>query len=164
MAKTDDATPEEDAPPAKGMGKKGWAAALVAALLLGGGGFYATYSGMVGAGEDHAAAHEDETHEAGTAPIYLELDPMMISVGDPGSIRQMRFRAVLQLEEGHSDVAALRPRILDVFSTYLRAVSVQRLEDPTALLDLRAQLLRRVQLLAGESSVSDLLIIDFVIT
>ncbi|WP_235962682.1 flagellar basal body-associated FliL family protein [Jannaschia marina] len=161
------ADPEEeavDSAPEKkgGMGKLGWIVTLVAALALGGGAFFVTFSGLVGLPSEEAAAPE-----AGTGPLapqFLELDPMMITVGGAGSTKQLRFRAFLQLEPGAEQIAALQPRILDVFSTYLRAVSVARLEDPTALLDLRAQLLRRVQLLAGADVVSDLLIIDFVIT
>lgn len=164
MAEPDDSPTDADAKPKKGLGKVGWGLTVLVALGLGGGGFYATFSGMVG-GHAATAQSEETSHTTDdNAPIFLELDPMMISVGDAGSVRQMRFRAYLQLEEGHGDVAALQPRILDIFATYLRAVSVDRLQDPTALLDLRAQLLRRVQLLAGPEAVSDLLIIDFVIT
>ncbi|CTQ49087.1 flagellar basal body-associated FliL family protein [Jannaschia donghaensis] len=164
MADSEDPNAIDSDKPKKGLGKIGWLIAVVLALGLGGGGFYATHSGLLLGSPDMASDPNDGSDNGPAAPIYLELDPMMISVGDAGSIRQMRFRAVLQLEKGHANVAALQPRILDIFSTYLRAVSVTRLEDPTALLDLRAQLLRRVQLLAGDGSVSDLLIIDFVIT
>ena len=164
MAEPTDSTQTEDAKPKKGLGKIGWGLTALVALGLGGGGFFATYSGLLSPGG--GATHTAQEGKAGSdqAPIFLELEPMMISVGDANSVRQMRFRAFLQLEDGHGDVAALAPRILDIFSTYLRAVSVDRLEDPTALLALRAQLLRRVQLLAGPEAVSDLLIIDFVIT
>jgi flagellar FliL protein len=60
-------------------------------------------------------------------------------------------------------VEAVRPRVLDIFATYLRALPLSELQDPTALLHVRAQLLRRVQLLTGPDMVEDLLIIDFVI-
>lgn len=164
MADSTEETPEGDAKPKKGLGKIGWALVLVLGLGLGGGGFFATYSGMFSAAESKAAEPDDTLMKDGPELVFLELDPMMISVGNAGSIRQLRFRAYLQLPERNGDVAALQPRILDVFSTYLRAVSVDRLEDPTSLLDLRAQLLRRVQLLTGPGAVNDLLIIDFVIT
>lgn len=164
MAEPADSLQEDSAAPKKGLGKMGWILTIVFALGLGGGGFYATFSGLLGSDTAPEAAMAEAGGEADNAPVFLELDPMMISVGDPGSVRQMRFRAYLQLGESGTGVAALQPRILDIFSTYLRAVSVDRLQDPTALLDLRAQLLRRVQLLAGDDAVSDLLIIDFVIT
>ena len=57
----------------------------------------------------------------------------------------------------------LRPRILDVLNGYLRAVEVAELEDPSALVRLRAQMLRRIQVVAGEGRVNDLLISEFVL-
>lgn len=164
MADSTEETPEEETKPKKGLGKVGWILVFVLGLGLGGGGFFATYSGLFSTAESEMAETGDAPPEEGSELVFLELDPMMISVGNAGSIRQLRFRAYLQLPERNDDVAALQPRILDVFSTYLRAVSVDRLEDPTSLLDLRAQLLRRVQLLTGPGAVNDLLIIDFVIT
>ncbi|MEO0859490.1 MAG: flagellar basal body-associated FliL family protein [Pseudomonadota bacterium] len=147
----------------RGFGLVGWLVVVILAVLLGGGGFYVTYSGML----SDLMAKDVPAHPVADAqgPVFVELDPMMISVGGPGSIRQLRFRAFLQTpHEGDSHVAALQPRILDIFATYLRAVGMDRLEDPAALLRIRAQLLRRVQLLAGPDAVSDLLIIDFVLT
>ena len=55
------------------------------------------------------------------------------------------------------------PRILDVLNTYLRAVEVRDLEQPASLARLRAQMLRRVQVVTGEGRVRDLLITEFVL-
>ena len=165
MAESEDSAAEQEAPAKRGMGLIGWGITAVLALGLGGGAFFAMHSGLV-----DGLLHAEETPHAeeGTETAkehYLELDPLMISVGGANSVKQLRFRAFLQLaDEAQTDVAALQPRILDIFATYLRAVSVDRLEDPTGLLHLRAQLLRRGQLLAGRDAVEDLLIIDFVIT
>jgi flagellar FliL protein len=157
------ATGEEGKEKRGGLGLVGWGAAVILALALGGGGFYATYSGML-SGEP--ATEQDHGAEATIeAPTFLELDPLMITVGGEGSLRQLRFRAFLQLPDGGADhVAALQPRILDIFATYLRALGLETLENPAALLRIRAQLLRRLQLLVGPDAVSDLLIVDFVIT
>lgn len=168
MSETDDSRESSQDAPRRGMGKVGWGLTLVLALALGGGGFYATHAGVLDSVLHSAEATDGEAGEhagpAGVAPNFLELDPLTVSVGGAGSIRQLRFRAFLQLAQGAGqDVTALQPRILDIFATYLRAVSVDRLEDPTSLLQLRAQLLRRVQLLVGPDVVDDLLIIDFVI-
>ena len=57
----------------------------------------------------------------------------------------------------------LMPRILDVLNGYLRAVEVSQLDDPTALIRLRAQMLRRVQIVTGEGRVRDLLVTEFVL-
>ena len=50
----------------------------------------------------------------------------------------------------------IMPRVTDVLNGYLRAVEVRDLEDPTALSRLRAQMLRRVQMVSGEGRVLDL--------
>ena len=165
MAESEDSAQEQEAPAKRGMGLVGWGLTAALALGLGGGAFFLGQSGLV----DGLLHAEDTTHQedgAGTpTEHYLELDPLTISVGGANSVKQLRFRAFLQLaDETQADIAALQPRILDIFATYLRAVSVDRLEDPTGLLHQRAQLLRRVQLLAGRDTVKDLLIIDFVIT
>ena len=137
---------------------------LVGALSLGGAGFYATFSGLSDKALHAGAVEHYESPALTEAPRFLELDPLAITVGGADRLRQLRFRAFLQLgEPGGAQVAALQPRILDIFATYLRAIPVERLEDPTALIQLRAQLLRRVQLLAGDEAIRDLLIIDFVI-
>ena len=167
MPETDDSADAPEVATRRGMGKVGWGLTLVAALIMGGGGFYATYAGALDSvlHPDAGTGQHGDAPSMAHAPSFVELDPLMVTVGGAGSIRQLRFRAFLQLNEGARDsVTELQPRILDIFATYLRAVSVDRLEDPTSLLHLRAQLLRRVQLLAGPDIVADLLIIDFVIT
>jgi flagellar FliL protein len=55
------------------------------------------------------------------------------------------------------------PRVVDVLNGFLRAVDVTDLEDPAALLRLRAQMLRRVQIVTGEGAVRDLLVMEFVV-
>jgi flagellar FliL protein len=157
----------EDVEEKKATGKRGRGLLLaIPALAIGlaAGGFYATWSGLI----DPRPAQQTPDEEAYTLsserPEFVELDPLQVSVGGEGSIQQLRFRAYLQIgEEGSEAVEALRPRILDIFATYLRALPVETLQDPTALIRIRAQLLRRVQLLTGDGAVDDLLIIDFVV-
>jgi flagellar FliL protein len=65
--------------------------------------------------------------------------------------------------EDAATVAALMPRVLDVLNTYLRAVQARDIEDPAALARLRAQMLRRIQVVTGDGQVRDLLITEFVL-
>jgi flagellar FliL protein len=55
------------------------------------------------------------------------------------------------------------PRILDVLNSYLRAIDVASIEDPQAMARLRAQMLRRIQIVTGEGRVRDLLVTEFVL-
>jgi flagellar FliL protein len=61
------------------------------------------------------------------------------------------------------EVTGLVPRILDVLNGYLRALDVAELEDPDALVRLRSQMLRRIQIVTGEGRVRDLLVTEFVL-
>lgn len=150
----------------KKSGKAGLIVGLVLALALGGGGFYAVYSGLI------LGAKADESQGAGGAgPIealppvaFVTLEPLVISVGGAAVNRHLRFRAALEVDPGHeADVSKLIPRVVDVLNSYLRAVEMADLEDPGALIDLRAQMLRRIQLVTGEGRVRDLLIMEFVL-
>ena len=61
------------------------------------------------------------------------------------------------------EVVHLMPRVLDVLNGYLRAVETRELQDTSALVRLRAQMLRRVQIVTGEGRVRDLLVTEFVL-
>jgi flagellar protein FliL len=95
---------------------------------------------------------------------FVPVDPLIISLGEGGSGQHLRFAATLEVAPEHEDeVVLLKPRIIDVLNGYLRAVEVARLEDPAALIQLRAQMLRRIQIVTGEGRVRDLLVTEFVL-
>jgi len=74
------------------------------------------------------------------------------------------FTAQLEVDPTYTqEVTDLIPRIVDVLNGYLRAVDLSELEDPTSLIRLRAQMLRRVQVVVGEGRVRDILIMEFVL-
>jgi flagellar FliL protein len=135
---------------------------LVLAIVLGGGGFYATWSGMVLGG-----SHEGPVVETvGPLPniAFVPVDPIVISLGPGSSARHLRFTSQLEVNKPASeDVILLMPRILDVLNGYLRAIDVAQLEDPSALIRIRAHMLRRIQIVTGEGRVRDLLITEFVL-
>jgi flagellar protein FliL len=153
---------EEEAP--KKRSKKPLLIGLVLALVLGGGGFYATFSGMIlGAGETHA------TEEHAPGPLqgiaFVPLETIVISLGPDSGSEHLRFTAQLEVSDSAAaDVATLSPRILDVLNSYLRAIDTASIEDPQAMARLRAQMLRRIQIVAGEGRVRDLLITEFVLS
>lgn len=152
----------EDPPPAR-KSKLPLLIGLVLALVLGGGGFYAVYAGLL-FGSDHA--EEEAVPELAPLPdiAFVPIAPMVISLGEGGTARHLRFTAQVEVTKPHeAEVALLMPRILDVLNGYLRAIDVHDLEDPTALIRLRAQMLRRVQIVAGEGRVRDFLVTEFVL-
>ncbi|WP_166417190.1 flagellar basal body-associated FliL family protein [Cochlodiniinecator piscidefendens] len=141
---------------------------LVLAIAGGGGGFYAVSSGMIlGDGTEHAEEESEDLEEIDALPAiaFIPVDPLIVSLRPGSTSSYLRFTAQLEVADGYSeDVTTLMPRILDVLNGYLRAVNIEELEDPSALIKLRAQMLRRVQTVVGEGRVRDLLIMEFVLS
>jgi flagellar FliL protein len=136
---------------------------LILFLGLGGSGFYAVFSGMIlGQGDAHA------TEAEGAQPLpeiaFIPVDPLTITIGNGASIRHLRFTAQIEVGKAFADeVTLLMPRILDVLNGYLRAINPSELEDPAALVRVRAQILRRIQIVTGEGRVRDFLITEYIL-
>ncbi len=135
---------------------------VVLFLALGGGGFFAVYSGMI---LGHSAP-ETAASKVGDLPeiAFVPLEPVTITLGEVSANTHLRFAAQLEVNLAYqADVVLLIPRILDVMNGYLRAVAVEELGDPNALIRLRSQMLRRIQIVTGEGRVRDLLVTEFVL-
>ena len=149
-----------DPPPPPRRSKLPVVIGAVLAVLLGAGGFLASYSGLVslpagGSAEAPSTLADSE---------FVPLEPMLVSLGGSGAGRHVRFAATLEVAGRHrNEVEKLMPRILDVLNGYLRAVDPQEFAAPGALIRLRAQMLRRVQVVTGEGRVRDLLVVEFVL-
>jgi flagellar FliL protein len=155
-----DAAIAAEAAPRKRKGLLPLILGAVGALVLGAGGFFVTYSGLLFGAPKEVPQATKELAGVGFVP----LPPLVISLGDTGRSKHLRFAAQLEVDVAHkADVELLQPRILDVLNGYLRAVEATELEDPTALIRLRAQMLRRLQIVTGEGHVRDLLITEFVL-
>jgi flagellar protein FliL len=181
MAEAEDTVEQTSEAAPKKKSKRGLLIGLVLALVLGGGGFYAIYSGMLfgsgGTSEASASGHSTSSAAGGhgaattehganggsTTAGFVPLEPLVVSLGG-GNAQHLRFRGELEVEAGmEAEVSLLTPRVMDVLNSYLRAVSISDLEDPTTLVTLRAQMLRRIQLVVGAGRVKDLLIMEFVL-
>ena len=95
---------------------------------------------------------------------FVEMDPLIVTLGEEGSARQLRIG--LTLESALTDSEAVNyatPKLRDAFTGYLRAVSIADLEAQDSIVRLRAQLQRRAQVVLGDQSVRNVLITDFVI-
>lgn len=155
--------------------------ALLLALAGGGGGFALMYFGLLDSvfGADHGAnagsGSPDQTGHATTpatpnpaqvssSPVtFVALEPITVNLGPRGESRHLRFSAQVEVPPAHAEeVRRLMPRILDVLNIYLRALDPHELEEPAALLRLRGQMLRRVQIVTGPGFINDLLVTEFV--
>lgn len=134
------------------------------ALALGGAGFYATFSGLVSSDSlmpGYNGARVSELPAGAFA--YVPIEPITINLGQRGQSRHLRFTAQLEVPPPDvGEVGHLMPRILDVLNIYLRALETHELEESAALIRLRAQMLRRIQIVTGPGRVNDLLITEFV--
>ncbi|SFK91234.1 flagellar basal body-associated FliL family protein [Shimia haliotis] len=140
---------------------------MVLALLGGAGGFFAVYSGYLLGGTQSAASTESDTDSYDALPDvgYVGLDPFIVSLTSDGPANLLRFAAQLEVPSQHvEEVERVKPRIIDVLNGYLRALSAEDIESPDALVQLRAQMLRRVQIVTGSERVRDLLVMEFVLS
>ncbi|MEN8892706.1 flagellar basal body-associated FliL family protein [Planktotalea arctica] len=148
-------------------GKIGPILVLSVALFAGAGGFYATFSGLLpisgvakaeGGGDDSAPLKVLGTN------TYVSLDPLIVNIRSSSKYQLLRFVGQLEVKPEHAaDIEALKPRLMDVMNTYLNALEAARFEDPIALIKLRAQLLRRMQIITGRDRIEDLLIMEFIL-
>ena len=133
------------------------------ALVLGGAGFLVANSGLLHP-DPMKRAMEQAKEPAAPAPVFQELDPMLISLGPTSRHDYLRFQAQIEVNSTYAaEVAAIKPRIVDVLNGYLRAIEPDDLEEPSALIRLRAQMLRRLQIVAGPDRIKDLLVMEFVL-
>jgi flagellar FliL protein len=143
---------------------------LILALAGGGGGFYAVQSGMLFGSHEQADSDSHGSEEPHAADwqaqdvAFVPMDPLIINLGEGSKNKYLRFRGELEVEPGSEEhVTVMMPRVLDILNGYLRAVDVHDLENRNALIRLRSQMLRRIQMVVGQDQVRDLLIMEFVL-
>lgn len=162
--------------------------ASFAALLLGGGAFYAVTAGLIdgllpgGAGHgDQATIQADDSHSAYGAhtdarsgqgdrasasgpATFVMLEPLIISLGPESRSKHLKVTLAIDASPGRGpEIRNVMPRVVDILQGFLRAVDEREFEIPRSMDRLRAQMLRRVQLVTPTGSVQDLLIQEFVL-
>lgn len=176
-ATADIAEPEnEEGAEAKKPSKMPLILGVVLALVGGGGGFMAVKMGLIfghppaeeGVHGEAMDGHGDPLEappEALPEVGYVDLEPVVVSLKRTAGSAYLKFRASLEVEKTYvAEVESVRPRVMDVLNEYLRAVDVASMTDPSALPRLRAQMLRRIQIVTGRGRVRDLLILEFVLS
>ena len=158
----------------------GWKLLAVASLLalaIGGGVFYGVRSGtlplpvperwlgeLAGKGADGAPEAAAAATAAYSPGAYVHLEPFVVSLGREASANHLKVSLVIEVTPGREgEVEAAKPRVLDVLNVFLRAVDERGFEVPRSMERLRAQMLRRVQLVSPEGAVRDVLIQEFVL-
>jgi flagellar FliL protein len=128
------------------------------------GGYFASSSGMIFGGESGAQVPAAKVVGSAQTITFVPLEPLTISLQSREGGRHLRFRAELEVESAYaSEIEQIKPRIINILNGYLRALELEDLQNPSSLTRLRAQMLRRVQVVAGPDKVNDLLIMEFVV-
>ena len=161
------AAPEQK--PKKGLALKGVLTTAVSALVLAGVGagaaFLAAPAGQKCAPVAVAAASGGHARTDPKDVAFVNLEPLVISLGPSARSKYLKISISLETSKTYEkSLNDLSPRIRDVLNSYLRAVEESDLQRPASMTRLRAQMLRRLQLVSPEGAVSDILITDFVLT
>ena len=139
------------------------------ALAMGAAATGAAYFLAPGAGacsvESAKSGHKGDGHGASADVAFLNLEPLVVTLGANAHSRYLKISISLEtVKNSKKTLTQLTPRIRDSLNTYLRAVEEDDLVRPAAMARIRAQMLRRLQLVAPSVSIHDVLITDFVLT
>ena len=172
-----------DKPPAKGGKKKLLLAAVGGVLLLGGaGGAY--FMGFLGhapkATEAKAAAPQAAHGEAASGdhsgggegavasdqPLFVELPDIVVNLQAEGRrLHFLKLRLVLEVADktDADTVDHLRPRVLDSFQAYLRALSVDEVSGAAGLQTIKEEMTARLNLALAPAHVRDVLVKEMLV-
>ena len=100
----------------------------------------------------------------GDVGVYV-IEPFVISIKPSGRIKYLKLGVAIETGPTEAErFFAQGLRIRDALNTYLRAVDMSVLEDPTSLNRIRTQIGRRVGYIVGPSHVRAVLITDFILS
>ncbi len=142
--------------------------AAISAVVLGGVAAGVAFV-MSGPGDECIAAGGDAAYAKKETKSYedvafVNLDPLVISLGPNANSEYLKISITLETTDPQKKaIEHLVPKFRDVLNTYLRAVDERDIAEPAAMIRLRAQMLRRIQLVAPPDSIENVLITDFVL-
>lgn len=161
---SEDVEPNEEEPAKKS--KLPLVIGVVLMLCGGGAGFYATFSGLLFAPEGkEPQVVAKSTSDKKDAPSFVSVDPIIVALSDRNNLRHLKFRAQLEVvAEYKEEVESMMPRVIDVFNIYLRALETPDIQKPEALHRIKSELLSRISIVLGDGRVTNLLIMEYVIS
>ncbi len=170
-AKADKETPAEAPKGAKGAEKSGKGGGLVSTLItcvaLGAASFATVFMLPSRAPAPEATAssdHSDSSYTPSTKPDisdmkYVVMEPLTISLSEGNNL----LKIGITLETTDSNIDPSDPQLRDSYMGYLRSLRMEQIRDAAYMSHMRAQLLRRAQLIKGADKVHGILITDFLV-
>jgi len=155
--------------PARGGRKKLILIALPVVLIGAGAGVW--FSGLLGGGPAPPATAAGEAQQAeqqaqNRQPVFVPMPDITANLNAPGR-RSAFIRLRSQIEvAGAQDAAALQaamPRLVDLFTTYLREVRPEELRGSAGTHRLREELIARANIAASPARVTDVLFTEILV-
>lgn len=120
--------------------------------------------GMLGQHEpEHAAA--DEATPVSRAPVFVAMPDITANLNAPGRRAFIRLKSQLEVA-GPQDAATLQaamPRLVDLFTTYLREIRPEELRGSAGTHRLREELIARANIAASPARVTDVLFTEILV-
>jgi len=167
-ALADEAGATEPTPKKKGRSKL--VLLLVALVLLGGAGaglwFTGILPGLLGLGHaEEGSAAESPARPPGP-PVFVELPEIIVNLNVSGRRPSyLKLRARLEVPSPADSEAAQRmmPRLIDLFTTYLRELRPEELRGSLGTWRLREELRARASLAVAPARIADVLFQDMLV-
>ncbi len=176
------ATPEVTEGEGEGAQKKGKkklvfiAAGVVLLLAIGAGLFFSGILGgepkldehgnpIVEMSEEEKAAHDAAAAEA-NKPVYYELPEFLVNLNSTtGRVSFLKMSVTLELRDAAAVITmdANKPRIQDIFNTYLRELRPADIQGSAGIYRLRTELLSRINATMEEGLVKDILFGEIIV-
>lgn len=97
--------------------------------------------------------------------VFVPMEPLVVTLGPEAEAKYLKITMSIETAKGgEADVASVMPKLRDVLNGYLRALDESDLAEPSNMSRIRSQMLRRLQLVAPDAGISNVLITDFVLT
>ncbi len=134
-----------------------------AILLLGVGGGGLLYGGLLPWPSGGGAAPTNIGTPPARPPVFLDMPEIVANLNAPGRRSSyVKLRSKLELA-GPEDAAAVRavmPRLLDLFTVYLREMRPEELRGSAGTYRLREELIARANLAAAPARITDVLFLE----
>lgn len=149
---------------AKPRGSKKKLILLAVPLLLGGAGAGVWFSGILSPAPPPPAA-EAEPQPVNRQPVFVNMPDITANLNAPGRRAFIRVKSQVEVASP-ADAAALQaamPRLVDLFTTYLREVRPEELRGSAGTHRLREELIARANIAAAPARVTDVLFTEILV-